>query len=122
MISFKIMEKFITSILCITNKFNIPNDINKIILNKILAPSYHQVIQYKEYGLVSELSIDFIEQIKIITNFDINYHHNYCVVLKNSALLLPVINYMNYENYIFSVDVLEKLKDKFNMHFQLPSV
>jgi len=110
------MENVITNILCITNKNQLPSELTKIILNKAFTPSYHKLIQYND-ELISELSIDFIEHIRIICNFNEDFQYSYCVLLKNTDLILPVINYMNCDNYIQSVEVLEKLKYNWNIHF-----
>lgn len=112
------MERFITKVLCITNDNHIPRELTKIIINKLLTPSYHKLLPYDD-EFISELSIEFIEQIRIISNFKEDHKSNYCVLLKNTDLLLPVINYRNYDNYIQTVDTLEKLQDKFNINFQL---
>ena len=110
------MDNVITNILCITNSNHIPCELTEHIINKIFTPTYHKLIPYNnEY--ISELSIEFIEQIRILSNFNKDIKYNYCVLLKNTDLILPIINYMNYDNYIQSVNIVEKLQDKFDINF-----
>ena len=112
------MDNIITNIINITNKYSLPYEIEKKILNNILSPDYHNLIKY-DSNIISELSIEYIEQIRIFSNFNENCFQNYCVLLKNTDLVLPVINYMNYDNYIQSLYILERLHDKYNINFQL---
>ena len=113
------MERIITKVLCITKHNEIPRELTKIIIKKLLSPSYHKLLHYYDDEFIIELSIEFIEQIRILSNFKEDHISNYCVLLKNTDLLLPVINYRNYENYIQTVNTLEKLQDQFNINFQL---
>jgi hypothetical protein len=113
------MEKTITNILCTTSKYKIPPDIEKVILNKVLSLNYHNLIEYDNSAFISELSIEFIEQIRIFSDYNDQHNKHYCVLLKNTDLILPVINFMNSDNYIQSVNILETLQSKLNIHFQL---
>ena len=112
------MEHYITNIICITNQFNVPRELTRIILNKILTPSYHKLISYDD-DFISELPIEFIEELRIISNFNEEFQHNYCVLLKNTDLILPVINYGLSKNYIRNVHIIERLQDRFGINFQI---
>jgi len=111
------MEDLLTIITKVTDLHKIPIDITKNIISKIIVPHYIQNI-HTEQGIVSELSIEYIEQLRILFKYTQLFNEpNYCVFLKNTNALFPVANNIYSSEYVKNIILMEKLKDRCGIHF-----